>query len=481
MLMPMLVCIFATISSPHRHALQPTDEGASSASSCGSGKISTKPLNDMHDILNRWAELYQASDVCLRARPGTCDGDYHHLTKDAMFAKDGAFDPFDVLRATVDVVPRCSVRGPTRNVALGVEFVVQHGTSYKYDNLWHETDSLMPLFSDMRRKYVESLLPGAHSGQLAVVMTQVASNASLHSDLPWMAGMLKLVLPDAFARAPTLSCKELSATTTCFDKLLLHRQHGPWELQHPAQLPEAHLFQYAVFHSPNDARSFRARAKRQLRLPACSSTHKTLSFVYRTDARGYTNTHAIIKAAEALVKKHRGWRLSAWEPQVESLAKQAARFACTDLLVTVHGAHASNMIFLPEHAGVVWTAPCGCLEDSGKGKGGYMFFLAAQLGLCSWDALQDCPAHVAAPGTEGYAQYRAQHACNIHPHGDDPNMTASFGANWERPLAAAMARVGQRMGGAARARACNLKESDGHSQASQDAAMLDVGEDVDSD
>ena len=48
-------------------------------------------------------------------------------------------------------------------------------------------------------------------------------------------------------------------------------------------------------------------------------------------------------------------------------------------------------------------------------------------------------------------------------------------------MLATMARVGQRMGGAARARACNLKESDGHSQASQDAAMLDVGEDVDSD
>ena len=57
-------------------------------------------------------------------------------------------------------------------------------------------------------------------------------------------------------------------------------------------------------------------------------------------------------------------KLNVWEAnsEPESLAKQAARLACTDLLVSVHGAQATNMIFMPPTSGMIYAARCGCTQ-----------------------------------------------------------------------------------------------------------------------
>ena len=66
---------------------------------------------------------------------------------------------------------------------------------------------------------------------------------------------------------------------------------------------------------------------------------------------GYTNWDEIIGKVTGLVSSREPWFLQIWEPQTESLAVQAKRLACTDLLVAGAGSHMTNMIFLPPRAG----------------------------------------------------------------------------------------------------------------------------------
>ena len=112
-----------------------------------------------------------------------------------------------------------------------------------------------------------------------------------------------------------------------------------------------------------------------------------------------------------------------WEAnsEPESLAKQAARLACTDLLVSVHGAQATNMIFMPPTSGMIYAARCGCTQTSG-----FMKAMADQIGLRWWDELEDCE-----PWQDGTC-------VSINEVGNSSNYTADFDSNWEKPISRAL-------------------------------------------
>ena len=186
------------------------------------------------------------------------------------------------------------------------------------------------------------------------------------------------------------------------------------------------------FASTEQAAQFRAHATSALGLPAvCPGPEwqRTVTLIYRHDARGYVNTEQMIAALQQTVDGYRnqGWRLKLVEPSTEPLRAQAAHWACSDLVVTVHGAHAANMMFLRNTSGVVMTAPCGC-----AGRSGFMVGLAADAGLCYWDTLEDCAPGQARPQCE---------QSRLAPHGDTPTQTAHFELNWQVPIERALERL----------------------------------------
>ena len=179
------------------------------------------------------------------------------------------------------------------------------------------------------------------------------------------------------------------------------------------------------FPNTSFVQSFHKRAAEVLQLKTCPGLGKwlTLTLVVRRDARGYTNWDEIIKKTDAVVERHKPWRFKIWEAgsEPESLAKQAARLACTDLLVSVHGAQSTNMIFMPPTAGIIYAARCGCSQSSG-----FMKPMADQLSLRWWDELEDC------------APWQTGKCVSINEVGETSNYTADFEANWEEPIARAL-------------------------------------------
>ena len=179
------------------------------------------------------------------------------------------------------------------------------------------------------------------------------------------------------------------------------------------------------FPSIDFARSFHKRAAEVLQLETCPGFGHwlTLTLVVRRDARGYANWEEIINKTAAVVEAHKPWKLNVWEAnsEPESLAKQAARLACTDLLVSVHGAQATNMIFMPPTSGMIYAARCGCTQTSG-----FMKAMADQIGLRWWDELEDCE-----PWQDGTC-------VSINEVGNSSNYTADFDSNWEKPISRAL-------------------------------------------
>ena len=56
------------------------------------------------------------------------------------------------------------------------------------------------------------------------------------------------------------------------------------------------------------------------------------------------NWDELIGKTRSLLKRHPPWSLELWEPKAEDLHGQAQRLSCTDLLLSVQGAHAPNML-----------------------------------------------------------------------------------------------------------------------------------------
>ena len=188
-----------------------------------------------------------------------------------------------------------------------------------------------------------------------------------------------------------------------------------------------------LFASAADVRRFQWRAASTLKLPECPppSEKLTVTMAVRRDARGYVNWDELIGKTRSLLKRvtpegETPWTLELWEPKAEDLHGQAQRLSCTDLLLSVQGAHASNMMFMPPRAGVLFTARCGC-----KYQSGFMHELASQLGLRWWDALEDC--------TAGQTNSSAGGECNTwNEHGKTSTVLSDFEANWEQPLTRAL-------------------------------------------
>lgn len=96
-----------------------------------------------------------------------------------------------------------------------------------------------------------------------------------------------------------------------------------------------------LFADKGDVRSFQWRAASTLKLPACvtPSEKLTVTMAVRRDARGYANWEEIAAKAKEVVERYPPWSLELWEPKAERLAGQAQRLSCTDLFLSVQGAH----------------------------------------------------------------------------------------------------------------------------------------------
>ena len=386
-----------------------------------------------------WSHFYVVRDVCVsgRTRCGT-------QPSNGFGDNDAVFNPLSVFERWLDFYERSCPELPkdARQEAFGLAFVVQHVDTFFPFNIGHQADSLLSLYSDMQlRPHVEQRLAKAST----VLMPQFANSSGLQTEWPWLVDMLKIVLPNKpdGSERQLRACDELAnRPPICFDELVIHRQVGPWintggranrELdyqdarqrrvdQPQAVVPEVHR---TYFPSIDFARSFHTRAAEVLQLETCPGLGHwlTLTLVVRRDARGYANWEEIINKTAAVVEAHKPWTLNVWEAnsEPESLAKQAARLACTDLLVSVHGAQATNMIFMPPTSGMIYAARCGCTQTSG-----FMKAMADQIGLRWWDELEDCE-----PWQDGTC-------VSINEVGNSSNYTADFDSNWEKPISRAL-------------------------------------------
>ena len=334
---------------------------------------SAEPVTDELDADGRprWSRFYSVKDVCLAIRPEACG-----MRLDVGFGQDSDdFDPLHALRQWVDLFEAGCGGTPleaVRKAGTGVALTVQHINTYNQDSLQHQAASLLAMYADADKDMQTRL-----ARTTSVVLPQYSSRVQLDDEMQWLEGMLGVVLPKCVlpnkcndGQRELYACAEL-AEPTCFDELIIHRQVGPWRASHEQQQEQSKQSPDAaaamgrgrqLFANASEVRRFQWRAASTLHLPSCSppSEKLTATLAVRRDSRGYANWEEIIAKAKALVARHPPWRLELWEPKAEELAGQAQRLACTDLLVTVQGAHATNMIFMPPRAGVLFTARCGC-------------------------------------------------------------------------------------------------------------------------
>ena len=404
--------------------------------------IKAHPITEALDAKGRpnWSRFYSVKNVCVAPRAGWL-GCGTRL--EAGFDDDasGDFDPLNALRQWLDLFESGCGGTPLEGVrkeSAGLAFTVQHINAYNEESIQHQGASLLAMFGDAGEdKEMQKRLARVTS----VVLPQYASREQLAGEMQWLTGMLGVVLPKCVSNKCKEGQRELHACAelaepVCFDELIVHRQVGPWSASHGKAQKEkeaADMRNRQLFASAADVRRFQWRAASTLKLPECPppSEKLTVTMAVRRDARGYVNWDELIGKTRSLLKRvtpegETPWTLELWEPKAEDLHGQAQRLSCTDLLLSVQGAHASNMMFMPPRAGVLFTARCGC-----KYQSGFMHELASQLGLRWWDALEDC--------TAGQTNSSAGGECNTwNEHGKTSTVLSDFEANWEQPLTRAL-------------------------------------------
>ena len=335
----------------------------------------------------RWSRFYTLRDVCVSSRPRWCGTQLD--TGFGMYRKGNQqFQPLDTTQKLLDVFPRnCTIKVPNnaRHETSGLAFTVQHYRTFQADSILNQASSALSL--DWDAAYTVGMMPKLAKTS-TVLLPQFSSHEQLETDAPWLMGMLDVVLPKCVLPHMCPNGRQLRACDNltqpvCFDELLLHRQVGPWLRRFSSETDLDRKF----FPEMADARRFQRRATEVLDLPKCPPVYKrlTITLAVRRDALGYTNWAEIIAKVTGLVSSREPWFLEVWEPKAESLAAQAKRLACTDLLVAGAGSHMTNMIFLPPRSGVIFTARCGCSKNSG-----FVRQTAEELGLRWWDVLEDC-------------------------------------------------------------------------------------------
>jgi hypothetical protein len=335
----------------------------------------------------RWSRFYTLRDVCVSSRPRWCGT---QLDTGFGMTRQGSqqFQPLDTTQKLLDVFPRnCTIKVPdnARHEASGLAFTVQHFRTFQSDSILNQASSALSL--DWDAAYTVGMMSKLAKTS-TVLLPQFSSREQLETDAPWLMGMLDVVLPKCVLPHMCPSGRQLRTCDNltqpvCFDELLVHRQVGPWLRRMSSEGDLDRKF----FPEMADARRFQRRAADVLELPKCPPVYKrlTITLAVRRDALGYSNWAEIIAKVTGLVSSREPWFLEVWEPKAESLAAQAKRLACTDLLVAGAGSHMTNMIFLPPRAGVIFTARCGCRQNSG-----FVRQTAEELGLRWWDVLEDC-------------------------------------------------------------------------------------------
>jgi hypothetical protein len=372
----------------------------------------------------RWSRFYTLRDVCVTTKPQTCGS---VLPGGFGIDNSSVFEPLDALSEWLDVVPAGCKTAP-RNAerqGTGLAFTIQHYRAFQPDSILHQASSALAL--DWDAAFTRGMQPKlAHTS--SVLLPQFASREQLETTAPWMTGMFDVVLPRCVlphacpdGKPQMRTCDNLTQSV-CFDELLIHRQVGPFLRRDlTAEWPSLGRKFFPEF---SDARRFQRRAAETLGLPKCPPVYKrlTLTLAIRRDGTGYSNPDEMIGKVAGLVSVYEPWFFQMWEPKAESLAVQARRLACTDLLVIGAGEHATNMIFMPPRSGVIYTARCGCRQQSG-----FMHQTAAELGLRWWDVVEDC-----APGQSNATCDEAAGAASL------ANVKADVDANWKGPILRAL-------------------------------------------
>lgn len=254
---------------------------------------------------------------------------------------------------------------------------VTHFHTLKYDNLAHMAGSAFAVFDAL-----EEL--SDHTGKkspinvTAVLMHQASSDDQAMQRTDWYK---KVALLSAHANhgqpLQFMDSKDV-ATGICAEQFLIYDR--PYRTD--KKVHERHFFT-----DPLHAQAFQEHAIDALHLPEDlkASTRKlgrVVNLVIRTDLQGYQNIDEVTEKLGQYLKQ-RCWTLSTWSPNSEtaplSLDKQVEAFARSDLSISVHGAHLTNVVWQGKDTGVVVIDKCGH-TDSGTSS------LSSQMGILTYHA-----------------------------------------------------------------------------------------------
>jgi len=256
-------------------------------------------------------------------------------------------------------------RGPVVPGAV-VILTMHHFSSYRWQNIEHLAEAVLPIFDTLSQLHNHSLIPDMPIK--GVLLHQAKKNHSMFLKTDWFINVIKLLGTDPNS-TQVLFYDDLVDTS-------LHNQKGsaaqsPLCVQHAVILDrkanEDRSMQREFFSDARSAVRLKERALIALGLPN-GMLHRppgrVASMLIRSDKQGIANQNEInIELKRYLTD--RCWHLRVVPPfeKPMHLKDQFALFASTDLSISVHGAHLTNLVWQPLGSGVLIIEKCGFQDE----------------------------------------------------------------------------------------------------------------------
>jgi len=237
-----------------------------------------------------------------------------------------------------------------------VVLTLHHFLSFYWPNIEHAAEAMLPVFDALHQLEAKNLIPPM--SVTGVLLHQVPKKHKTHRTTDFFKEFFQLLLSSkTFGKVYFQD--DLEKGHICAEKvILLDRQ-----LAH-----EAGIMQRTFFTDLSSANMLKQRAVQYYGI-----NHKMLSrlpgrralFIARYDSQGVRNTNPMIKLLDNSLA-NQCWDLHSWSPTQSdqsplhriTLKNQIEKFLGTDLSISVHGAHLTNLMWQMPQTGVLIILKC---------------------------------------------------------------------------------------------------------------------------
>jgi len=247
-----------------------------------------------------------------------------------------------------------------------VIITLHHNGSYVWRNIEHLAEAVLPIFDTLNQLHDNGLIPDMPVKGVLYHQATRRHPEFRHTD--WFVNVIKLL------------GKEPNHTQVFFNEDLVDTSLADQEsraVQNPICAKHAIILdrktysggveQRQFFTDTRNAFRFKEKAFIALGLPnemLHRSPSRVASMIIRTDSQGIANQEEINMELKSYLTE-RCWRLRVVPPfkKPMHLKDQVSLFARTDLSISVHGAHLTNLIWQPVGSGVLIIEKCGFKDN----------------------------------------------------------------------------------------------------------------------